>query len=213
MTQQRWIAFWTAAATFVYHSAILGPMPQKLICSCCSVVQSCPNLWDPMDGSTPGFPIYHHLPVCSDSYLLSQWCHRTISSSVVPSPALNLSQHQDLFQWVDSSQEVPSQIKKSHDYFLCPGSPLFFSYIFFILSLLLVLLALQFLLFTSLHRLSYFRFHHYYLELFSCTSNIITAFMLVSGYPGLEIKIEYYCTLYNTLHTHTHTHTHTQYVT
>ena len=31
---------------------------------------------------------------------LSQWCHPTISSSVVPSPpALNLSQHQGLFKW------------------------------------------------------------------------------------------------------------------
>ena len=38
---------------------------------------------------------------------LSWWCHPTISSSVVPfSPALNLSQHQSLFQWVNSSQEV-----------------------------------------------------------------------------------------------------------
>ena len=209
MTRQHWIAFWTAAATFVYHSAILGPMPQKLICSCCSVAQPCPTLWDPTDGSTPDFPIHHHLPVCSGSCLLSQWCHPTISSSVVPSPALNLSQHQDLFQWVDSSHQVPSQIKKFPDSFLCPGSLLFFSYIFFLLSLLLVLLALQFLLFTSLHYLSYFHFHHYYLELFSCTNNITTAFMLASWHLGLEIKIEYYCTLYNTLHTHTHT----QYVT
>ena len=37
----------------------------------------------------------------------SWWCHPTISSSVVPfSPALNLSQHQDLFQWVGSSHQV-----------------------------------------------------------------------------------------------------------
>jgi len=73
-----------------------GPMPQKLIC-CCSVAQSCPILWDPMDCSTPGFPIHHHLPVCSDSCLLSQWCHPTILSSVAPSPVLNLSQHQHLY--------------------------------------------------------------------------------------------------------------------
>ena len=82
-----------------------GPMPQKLIC-CCSVAQSCPILWDPMDCSTPGFPIHHHLPVCSDSCLLSQWCHPTILSSVAPSPVLNLSQHQGLFQWVSSSYQV-----------------------------------------------------------------------------------------------------------
>ena len=29
---------------------------------CCrSVAQSCPVLWDPMDCSTPGFPVLHHL--------------------------------------------------------------------------------------------------------------------------------------------------------
>ena len=38
---------------------------------------------------------------------LSQWCHPTISSSVIPSPpALNLSQHQGLFKWVSSSHQV-----------------------------------------------------------------------------------------------------------
>ena len=41
--------------------------------------------------------------VCSNSCSLSQWSHSTISSSVSPSPlALNLSQHQGLFQWVSS---------------------------------------------------------------------------------------------------------------
>ena len=29
---------------------------------CCSVTQSCPTLCDPMDCSTPGFPVHHHLP-------------------------------------------------------------------------------------------------------------------------------------------------------
>ena len=38
---------------------------------------------------------------------MSWWCHPTISSSVVPSPpALNLFQHQGLFQWVSSSHQV-----------------------------------------------------------------------------------------------------------
>ena len=45
--------------------------------------------------------------VRSDSRPLSPWCHPAISSSVVPfSPAPNLSQHQSLFQWVNSSYEV-----------------------------------------------------------------------------------------------------------
>ena len=38
---------------------------------------------------------------------LSQWCHPTISSSIVPfPPALNLSQHQGLSKWVSSSHQV-----------------------------------------------------------------------------------------------------------
>ena len=38
-----------------------------------------------MDCSTPGFPVYHHLPqICSDSCPLSQWCHPTFSPSVIP---------------------------------------------------------------------------------------------------------------------------------
>ena len=39
---------------------------------------------DPMDGSTPGFPVFHYLPVCSNWCPLSQWCHPTISSYVAP---------------------------------------------------------------------------------------------------------------------------------
>ena len=31
-------------------------------CCCCSVTQSCSSLCDPMDCSTPGFPVLHHLP-------------------------------------------------------------------------------------------------------------------------------------------------------
>ena len=45
--------------------------------------------------------------VHSDSCPLSQWCHPAISSSVIPfSPAPNPSQHQSLFQWVNSLHEV-----------------------------------------------------------------------------------------------------------
>ena len=43
----------------------------------------------------------------SKSCPLHRWCHPTISSSVVPSPsAPSPSQHQSLFQWVNSSHEV-----------------------------------------------------------------------------------------------------------
>ena len=48
-----------------------------------SVAQSCPTLCDPMDCSMPGLPVHHQPGVYSNSCPLSQWCHPTISSSVV----------------------------------------------------------------------------------------------------------------------------------
>ena len=50
---------------------------------CCSVAQSCPTLCDPMDCSTPGLPVLHHLPelaqtqVWANSQLWAMSC-RTI---------------------------------------------------------------------------------------------------------------------------------------
>ena len=49
-----------------------------------SVSQSHPTLCDPMDCSTPGFPVHHQLWNYSNSYPSSRWCHPTISSPVVP---------------------------------------------------------------------------------------------------------------------------------
>ena len=49
-----------------------------------SVSQSCSTLCDPMDCSMPGFHVQHQPRACSDSCPSSQWCHATISSSVVP---------------------------------------------------------------------------------------------------------------------------------
>ena len=46
-------------------------------------VQSCLTLCDPMDCSTPGFPV-QHARACSNSCPSTWWCHSIISSSVVP---------------------------------------------------------------------------------------------------------------------------------
>ena len=46
-----------------------------------SVAQLCPSLCDPMDYSTPGFPVHHRTPeASSNSYPLSRWCYPTNSS-------------------------------------------------------------------------------------------------------------------------------------
>ena len=69
-------------------SAAVGPCgtgcPDSCLQGYCPVTQSCPTLCNPMDRSMPGFPILHSPGVCSNSCPLSQWCHPTISSSVVP---------------------------------------------------------------------------------------------------------------------------------
>ena len=45
--------------------------------------------------------------VHSDTSPLSRWCHPALSSSISPSPpAPNPSQHQSLFQWVNSLHEM-----------------------------------------------------------------------------------------------------------
>ena len=50
-----------------------------------SAAQSCLTLCNPMDCSMPGFPVYHQLPELTQTQCqLSQWCHPTISSSVIP---------------------------------------------------------------------------------------------------------------------------------
>ena len=51
-----------------------------------SSVQSLSHVWlcNPMDCITPGLPVHHQLRVYTNSCPLSQWCHPTISSSVVP---------------------------------------------------------------------------------------------------------------------------------
>ena len=63
----------------------------SLHCCCCSVAKLCLTLCDPMNCSTPGFPVLHYLPVWSNSCPLGQWCHPTISSSVIGTHAY--SQH------------------------------------------------------------------------------------------------------------------------
>ena len=49
-----------------------------------SVTQLCPTLCDPINCSMPGLPVHHLLPEFIQTHPLSQWCHPTISSSIIP---------------------------------------------------------------------------------------------------------------------------------
>ena len=69
-----------------------------------SVTQSCLTLRDPMNHSMPGLPVHHQLPEFTQTH-----AHQ-VSDVIQPShplsspspPAPNPSQHQGLFQWVNS---------------------------------------------------------------------------------------------------------------
>ena len=73
-----------------------------------SCAQSCPTLCNPMDCSTPGFPVHHQLPEFTQIHI--HWIRDAIQPShplLSPSPPdLNLSQHHGLFLWVSSSHQV-----------------------------------------------------------------------------------------------------------
>ena len=83
-------------------------LPRSLSVQFSSVAQSCPTLCDPMNCSMPGLPVHHHLPEFTQTHV------HQVSDAIQPShplsspspPAPNPSQHQSLFQWVNSSHEM-----------------------------------------------------------------------------------------------------------
>ena len=72
------------------------------------VAQSSPILCHPMNCSIPGLPVHHQLPEFTQTHV--NW----VSDAIQPSHPLSSpsppdpdpSQHQSLFQWVNSSHEV-----------------------------------------------------------------------------------------------------------
>ena len=85
-----------------------SPFGIRLKFCCCSDSKSCLTLPDPMDCSTPVFPVLHCLPKFAQTHV--HWVGDAIQPShslLPPSPlALSLSQHEGLFQWISSSNQV-----------------------------------------------------------------------------------------------------------
>ena len=79
------------------------------------------TLCNPMNCSTSGFPVLHHLLEFTQTHV--DWVGDAIQPSypLSPSfpPALNLSQHQDLFQWVSPLYQVAKvfEFKLQHQSF------------------------------------------------------------------------------------------------
>ena len=64
---------------------------------CCSVIKLCPTLSNPMDLSMPGYPMHYHSEFAQiHVHGVRDSNHLILSPPSLP--ALNLSQHQGLFQ-------------------------------------------------------------------------------------------------------------------
>ena len=105
-----------------------------------SVTQLCLTFCNPMDCSTPGFPVHRQLPELAQTHV--HWVGDAIQPShplSSPSSAFNLSQHQGFFQWVSSSHQVArNQLLKYY------SDPLVMSYVLnFSFPWSLVLLSLH----------------------------------------------------------------------
>ena len=95
------------------EDSLASEPPGMLSVQLISVAQSCPTLCNPMYWSIPGLPVHHQLPEFTQTHV-----HR-VGDAIQPShslsspfpPAPNPSQHQSLFQWVNSSHEVAKQWK------------------------------------------------------------------------------------------------------
>ena len=86
-----------------YHKHHLG---SSFIDQFISVAQSGQTLCNSMNHSAPGLPVHHQLPESTQTHV--HWVmpsNHLILSSPSP-PALNLFQHQGLFKWVSSSNQV-----------------------------------------------------------------------------------------------------------
>ena len=93
--------------------------PSSCCCCCCSVSQWCPTLCDPGDCSTLGFPVLLCLLEFAQTHV--HWVGDAIQPTdpLSPSfpPALNLSQHNDLFQWVSSLHQLVKVLELQHQSF------------------------------------------------------------------------------------------------
>ena len=93
---------------FCFVNEFIGIIFSDCMYQFSSVAHSCPTLCDPMDCSTPGFPVHHQLPELAQTHV------HQVGDAIQPShplsspspPAFNLSQHHSLFQWVSPLHQV-----------------------------------------------------------------------------------------------------------
>ena len=104
---------WTYISVIIYSQL---PFIGNTIRRTSSVAHSCLTLCDPMNCSTPGFPISHQLLELAQTHV--HW----VNDAIQPShPLLSLyptafyhSLHQGLFQWVTSSHHLVKVLEVQH---------------------------------------------------------------------------------------------------
>ena len=101
------VSIWMGSC-YIFKGQSLGYPVYFRLYSCCSVTQLCLTLCNSMDCSTPGFPILHYFLEFAQTYV--RWVNDAIQPShplsSPSSPAVNISQYQGLFQWVEFSHQV-----------------------------------------------------------------------------------------------------------
>ena len=92
---------WDLTYTATYKEVRSWHMLSAISVQFSSVTQSCPTLCDPMDCSTPGFPVHHQLPELTQTHV-----HR-VGDAIQPShPLSSLLLPPSIFLWVSSSHQV-----------------------------------------------------------------------------------------------------------
>ena len=100
-----WITFFSFSSTSAIVYNIYIHFNMLSIQFCCSVMSDSLRTHE---SRMPGLPVHHQLPEFTQTHV--HWVGDAIQPShplsSPSSPAPNLSQHQGLFQWVNSSHEV-----------------------------------------------------------------------------------------------------------
>ena len=109
---QKWLSKVKKGGQAHSHLIIWPELRRKIIITggvqFSSVAQSCLTLCNPMNCSTSGFPVHHHLsePTQTHVHRVGDTIQLSHPLSSPSPPTFNPSQHQGLFKWVSSSPHV-----------------------------------------------------------------------------------------------------------
>ena len=121
--KQLWVIMlcWWAEKIVGDHGQWVGCSPAVTVdftLSVSLVAQSCLTLCNSMGCSMPGLPVHHQLLEFTQTHV--HWVGDAIQPShplSSPSPpAFSLSQHQDIFKWVNSSHKVAKVLELQPQY-------------------------------------------------------------------------------------------------